>query len=137
MAEVKDLTLADFRTKRPRRIEPVYVPDLGGTAYLQSLYGDELEKWEESRIEKRGANVKLNAENTRASLLALALVSADGRPLGFSEEDVKALGGQDARPLNQLFGVACTMNGLTKDDLDALNRPTASGTTPGGSSGIA
>lgn len=132
--DMKDLTLDDFRTVRPRTIRTVPVARLNGTAYLQSLRGNELERWEDSRMEKRGANVKLNAENTRASLLALCLVSKDGRPLGFKEEDVKALGEQDAGVLNLLFGVACEMNGLTPNDLEALNRPNSE-TTPDGSSG--
>lgn len=129
----RDLTLDDFRKVPPRTIRKVHVPALGGYAYLQSLRGHELEAWEETRIIGRGVNAKLNAENTRASLLVRVLVSADGRPLGFTEEDVKELGEQDALTLNQLFAVAQEMNGLTKDDLEALNRPLP--TTPAASSG--
>lgn len=131
---MKDLTLDDFRKVQPRKIRKVSVPDLGGYAYLQSLRGNELEQWEESRMDNRGRNVKLNTENTRATLLALALVSADGRALGFTEADVKALGEQSALALNQLFAVACEMNGLTPSDLEALNRP-PSDKTPADSSG--
>jgi len=132
---MKDLTLDDFRKVPPRQIRKVAVSSLGGNAYLQSLRGDELEQWEETRMERRGGNVKLNVENTRASLLALVLVSADGRPLGFTEDDVKALGKQDALALNQMFAIAQEMNGLTKDDLEALNRPLPA--TPAASSGSA
>lgn len=132
---MKDLTLDDFRKVPPRQIRKVHVPALGGYAYLQSLRGHELERWEESRMERRGGNVKLNVENTRASLLALVLVSADGRPLGFAEDDIKALGEQDALSLNQLFAVAQEMNGLTKDDLEALNSPKNSATALAASSG--
>lgn len=131
---MKDLTLDDFRKQRPRTIRKVFVAALDGYAYLQSLRGHELETWEESRIERRGGNLKLNAENTRASLLVLVLVSADGRPL-CSEEDIKALGELDAAALNQLFAIAQEMNGLTKDDLEALNNPKNSATAPAASSG--
>jgi hypothetical protein len=132
----RDLTLDDFRKKRPRTLRSVYLPGLGGTAYLQSLYGDELERWEDSRISQRGSSVKVNAENTRASLLVLALVSADGRPLGFTEEDIQAIGQQSALDLNLLYDAACEMNGLRPSDLEALNRPPLP-TTPAVSSGSA
>lgn len=133
---MKELTLDDLRKRPARRIQKVLIPDLGGYLHLRSLYGDELEGWEESRIERKGANARVNAENTRASLLVLVLCSADGRALDFTEEDVKALAGQDGRALNQLFEVACEMNGLRQSDLEALNRPN-SVTTPAVSSGSA
>lgn len=132
----RDLTLHDFINPKPRTIRKVYVESLGGYAYLRSLRVSEKETWEAARIDQRGANVKVNYENTRASLLAVVLCSADGRLLGFSDDDVKRLGEQDALAIELLYSVACEMNGLNKADVEELSRPN-SATVPAVASGAA
>lgn len=132
----RDLTLDDFRRPQPRRVRKLFVPALGGCAYLRSLRVSEKEKWEAARLDQRGANVKVNVEGTRASLLALTLCTATGDLLGFTEEDVTALSEQDCGAVEQLYEAACEMNNLNRADVEALNRPN-SATTPVAVSGAA
>lgn len=131
---MKDLTKADYLKPAERRIRKVQVPGLGGYAYLRSLTVSEKERWEEGRIEQKGASVRFNAEGTRASLLALTLCSSDGRLLGFTDEEVKALDAQDSLAVEQLYQAACDDNGLNRSDIEALNRPN-SVTVPASSAG--
>jgi len=132
---VKDLTLDDLKRPLPRRVEKVPLPELGGNAYLRSLRARELEEWEQSRAAANGPDAASNAEGVRLSLLALTLVDAAGTPLSPSEADLKALGEQDALPINLLAEKACAMNGLRQSDVEALARKNSARTRADSSGG--
>lgn len=132
----QDLTLDDYLRPKPRTIRKLYVPALGGNAYLRSLKISEKEKWEAARLDQRGMSVKVNVEGTRASLLALTLCTPTGDLLGFTEDNVRALAEQDCGAVEQLYEASCEMNNLNRADVEALNRPN-SVTTPAAASGAA
>jgi hypothetical protein len=99
-------------------IEPVFVPEWGGTVYVRNLNGKGRDAFEGSRIRiKENNKVEMVHDNTRARLLALTVCDEAGT-LVFSEEDIEALGEKNAATLDKLFDVAQRLSGLRPQDLE-------------------
>lgn len=99
--------------------EDVYVPQWGGTVRVQGLTAADRDAFEQSMIEGRGKNQRMNLVNFRARLVALTVVDGDGKRL-FTDEDVKALGAKSAGALDTIFTVAQKLSGLGDDDVEEL-----------------
>ncbi|MGC5009746.1 hypothetical protein ACLQ2R_03170 [Streptosporangium sp. DT93] len=100
-----------------RRVEPVAVPEWGGTVRVRSLTGRERDKFEASLLDKQG-----NARRTldaRAKLAQLCIVDERGQLL-FGEDDIRALSNKSAAALNRVFEKAQQLAGLTEEDLEEL-----------------
>jgi len=99
--------------------ELVEVPEWGGALYVRALTGAERDAFEQSIVETRGKNTRMNLRNIRARLVALTVIDEDGNRL-FSDDDVEALGRKSAAALNRVFEVAQRLSGLRPEDVEEL-----------------
>src|SRR5690606_20312294 len=82
--------------------EDVEVPEWGGVVRVRGLTGAERGAFEQSIVDARGKGARMNLQNVRARLVALAVVDESGNRL-FSDADVEALGRKSGRALNRVF----------------------------------
>lgn len=99
--------------------ETVQVPEWGGEVRVRTMRGDERDDFEADVFETRGDKVQTNRKNFRAKLLARTIVD-DKNERMFSDADIKDLGRKSAKALDRIFAVAQRLNGLSKEDEDAL-----------------
>lgn len=90
-------------------VEPVPVPEWGGTVYVREMTGAERDAWESTMIQSR--------ENARAVTLVRCIVNEAGERL-FRDEDAEALGAKSGRILARIADVARRLNKLGGDDLE-------------------
>ena len=99
--------------------ERVAVPEWGGELLVRGLTGAERDAFEQSIVETRGKNTRMNLRNIRAKLVALCCVDEQGNRL-FSDEDAELLGRKSAAALNRVFEVAQRLSGLRPEDVEEL-----------------
>ncbi len=102
-----------------RQFDEVDCPEWGGAVRLRSISGRQRDEYEQSMIEQRGNDRKMNLRNARAKLVVLCAVDEAGNPL-FTSEDLRRLSSKNAKPLDRLFSAAQKLCGLTEDDLKDL-----------------
>jgi hypothetical protein len=101
--------------------EIVEVPEWGGSVKIRTMTGTERDRFESSvSNDSRGKNKRINLENIRARLVALAMVDDDGERL-FRDDQVKELGKKSAAALDRVFAVAQRLNGLSGTDVEELS----------------
>lgn len=105
-------------------IEPVDVPELGGTVYVRGMSGVERDGWETSLVVGRGKKQRINTENVRARLLVRVLCNDKGELL-FAPSDATALGGLRVDVLTKLYEVAQRLSGVSDEDIDELGNASA------------
>lgn len=99
--------------------ERVYIPEWNGEVLVRGLTAAERDAFEQSIVETRGKNTRMNLRNIRAKLVALCVVDEQGNRL-FSDEDAELLGKKSAAALNRIFEVAQRLSGLTPADVEEL-----------------
>jgi hypothetical protein len=102
-----------------RQYETVECPEWGGEVRLRSISGRQRDQYEQSLVEQRGNDRKLNMLNARAKLIVLCAVDEAGQPL-FTAEDVRRLGAKNARPLDRLFDACQNLAGLTEEAMQEM-----------------
>lgn len=104
-------------------IEPLEVPEWGGTVHLRSMTAGERDRFEALVTGPAGgeAGTPTRLENIRAHLAALTLCDPAGQPL-FTPEDVAALAGKSAAAMDRVFEAASRLNGLTPKDVQELGK---------------
>jgi hypothetical protein len=95
--------------------EKVEVPEWGGEVYVRTMTGAERDAFE-----KQWAGGKV-PDNVRAGLVAKTVVDESGTRL-FKDSDVTNLGAKSALVLDRLFDVAQKLNGLSKRDVEVLEK---------------
>jgi len=98
---------------------PVEVPEWGVKVYLRTLTGAERDAFEGGLMKGKGKNRAPDLANLRARLVALCAVDADGKRI-FADDDIHALGGKAAAPLDRLFSAAQELNSLSDKDVEEL-----------------
>ena len=99
--------------------EQVHIPEWGGDVLVRALTGAERDRFEQSIVEQRGKNTRMNLQNIRAKLVALTVVDEQGNRI-FKDEDVKWLGNKSAAALDRIFEVAQRLSGLRDEDVEEL-----------------
>lgn len=99
--------------------ERVFVEEWGGEVIVRGLTGAERDRFEQSIVETRGKNTRVNLHNIRAKLVALCCVDEDGNRI-FRDEDAELLGRKSAVALNKVFEVAQRLSGLRPEDVEEL-----------------
>ena len=102
-----------------REYDVVECPEWGGEVRLSSITGRARDEYEQSLIEQRGNDRRMNLRNARAKLIVLTAVDENGNKL-FTAEDLNALGRKSAKPLDRLFTAAQRLTGLSNDDVTRL-----------------
>lgn len=100
-------------------VEEVEVSEWGGVVRVRGLTGAERDAFEQSIVEQRGKNTRMNLRNIRAKLVALTVVDENGNRI-FSDEDAEALGKKSAAALDRIFAVAQRLSGLRPEDVEEL-----------------
>jgi hypothetical protein len=111
------LTRDEILAAKDHKIEPIEVPEWGGSGFVKSLSGTDRDRLESAGIvwEKRpNGTIAIGgykAEGTRARLVAASFCDADGNLL-FAPADIEALGAKDSAPLNRIADVATRLSGM-------------------------
>ncbi len=100
-------------------VEEVYVEEWQAWVRVRGLTGAERDQFEQSIVETRGKDTRVNLRNIRAKLVTLCVVDEEGKRL-FKDEDVELLGRKSAVALNRIFEVAQRLSGLRPEDVEEL-----------------
>ncbi len=119
MAERQFLSRDEILGINDLPVEEVYVDEWKTWVRVRALTGAERDAFEQSIVETRGKNTRLNLRNIRAKLVALCCVDENGNRL-FKDEDAEALGRKSAAALNRVFEVAQRLSGLRPEDVEEL-----------------
>lgn len=103
-----------------RDYDEVDCPEWGGSVRIRSITGAERDAYEQSLIQQRGSNRQVNMRNARAKLIVLCAVDEAGNKLFAGEDDVRALGRKNAKPLDRVWDACRKIAGLSEDDVDKL-----------------
>lgn len=107
------LEVADLKT------EVVSVPEWGGDVIVAAMTGEARDAWEQSLVVAENGAARANMENIRARLVIATAVDEHGNRL-FTEKDAPMLGRKSSAALERVCKVAQRLNGLTRDDVEAL-----------------
>jgi len=103
------------------KTETVAVPEWDGEVLLRELRGRERDAFEEGSLDSK-RNVTMT--NMRARLVAMSAIDEEGERL-FTAKEANELGDKSATALNRLFEVCCRLSGITSDDVDKLEKNSA------------
>jgi hypothetical protein len=109
---------------KPREVEPLEVPALGGIVYVRAMTGTERDAWERSLVAQRGKKFVPQTENVRARLLVRCLCDEQGVLL-FALGDADELGKLAASILAPLYEAAQRLNGVSDADVEELGKDSA------------
>lgn len=99
-------------------VEPVEVPEWGGTVHVRTLTGIERDAFEASTVRvRKDGKTEPNMTNLRGRLVALVLCDASGKRL-FSDDDAPELGRRSAAALERILKVARRLNGMDETSLE-------------------
>lgn len=101
------------------QVEDVAVPEWGGTVRIKGLTGTERDQYEAWIISGKGKNRNINLRNSRAKLVMMAVVDADGKRV-FDEADIIRLGAKSALGLQRVFDKAAALSGLDEETLEKI-----------------
>jgi len=104
-----------------KKIE-VKVPEWGGSVFVKTLTATERDRFESAIYHHK---TKIKIANVRARLAALAVIDEKGVRL-FTPDDIVALGKKSATALDRVFQAACKLNKMTPDDVEELEKNSAS-----------
>jgi len=110
--------------------EAVAVPEWGFAEglFIKTLSAKDRDLWETSMVSidaKRREVRRVNLGNMRARLVVLTLVDAEGKRI-FADSDVDQLGEKSAAVIGRLFDVAQRVNGLSEEEVKALEKNSVS-----------
>ena len=108
-----------------RAYDEVDCPEWGGAVRLRSITGGQRDSYEQSCIDQRGKDRKLNMRHARTKLIVLCAVDEHDARL-FSDQDINALSKKNAKPIDRLFESCQKLCGLSDDDVDKLTEDFAS-----------
>ena len=100
---------------------PPDMPAHEAYVFVRTLEGDERDAFEELIEARKQPNGKRNLRGIRATITAWACVDDAGKRI-FTEQDADWLGKKSSLALERIFKVACELNGLTKKDVDELEK---------------
>lgn len=116
------ITRADILAANDRTIEPLEVPEWGGTLYLRSLtVGERFTFLDLIRKNDWGDTSKADLAAMQAHLIALCVCDKSGVAL-FTIEDVQALKNKDCLVIDRLFARAQVIAGLIMPDAEATKK---------------
>lgn len=123
----KFLNRDDILSTEDMRHKDVYVEEWGGWVRIRAITGKERDMYEQSLVEGRGRNQRMNMQNARAKLVALSAVDPETGKWVFKTKDIEELGKKNSRPLDTLFDVAMELSGLRQQDIEELTKNLSEG----------
>jgi hypothetical protein len=108
-----------------RPIEKVPVPEWGGMLVpIRGLTSKQRDEFEKSYVMKTKKGLEVDdrgLSNVRARLVSLCAMDETGN-LMFNADEADVLGAKSASALNRLYDVARRLSGLTKEDVEELEK---------------
>lgn len=105
-----------------QKFEDVVVPEWNGeTVRIKCMTGLERDEYESLLYDFSDAGVKMKRDNYRAKLLVFTIVD-EGMNRLFGVKDIDDLSKKSAKAIDRLFTVAQKLNGLTKDEIDKIEK---------------
>lgn len=96
------------------KVEPIEIPEWGGTYYVKVMSGTERDQFEESYAEQ-----KMKAFRVR--FLVVALCDEKGERV-FGDDDAAELGKKSSVVINRVFEVAWKVNAFTTEAVEELGK---------------
>lgn len=113
---IKDKALA---RRGQRQLQKVEMPDWGEPVYIKGMSAAEKDDFEAAQVSLNAKGKALH--NFRARLVVATACDEQGNRV-FSDEDVDALGELPAKDVAKLFDVATKLNGMSKEDVEDLEK---------------
>lgn len=104
------------------KTETVEVPEWGGSVLVKGMTGKMRDEFEQEIV--KGKKVKMS--NIRAKLCQVSIVDESGE-LMFNTSDIVKLGGKSASALDRVFEIASRLSGISKDDVEELEKNSGKG----------
>ncbi len=117
------LSKQQLKAAQSRQLEKVPLPELATAdnpepyVLIRSLTAGEKDRWEESRLRRRGKSRELNYRYFRASLCALCIVDEDGRPY-YSDDEIRELDEMRGSVVDRIYLRAKRLAGVDAEDED-------------------
>lgn len=106
------LTADEIRKAQDIQIEPLEIPEWGGTVYTRTISGTGRDELERAIAEKTpGGKSRVSQVNLRARVAVRVLCDSTGNLL-FKPEDAEELGKKSGKALERIFDRACLQSGL-------------------------
>lgn len=112
------LTRDEIAGARDLGLERVHVPEWGGDVFVRGMTGAERDVFLSGVIDGQGRVV---LANLTAKLITATLVDESGERL-FTEAEVELLAGKSAAALHRLFTVASRLSGISREDVEGLEK---------------
>jgi hypothetical protein len=105
------------------KMEPHDCPEWGGTVMVRALSGTDRDKYETElrREDPVTGKLTLDTYNMRVRLAALGICDEQGQRL-FGDDEVAALGKKSAAPINRIAERVSQMSGISKADVEELEK---------------
>ncbi len=104
------------------KTETIDMPEWGGKVIVMGMTGKQRDDFEKEIVKGK----KTNMSNIRARLCQVSLVDGAGILL-FNSNDIVKLGGKSAAALDRCFAVASRLSGISKDDVEDLEKNSGKG----------
>lgn len=112
----KILTRDDILKAEDRKIQPLHIPEWGGTIYLREWSAKDMDTFEKSQQKADEHNSK-----KRALLAALSVCDAEGNKM-FSVDDIEQLGEKSTDALDRVLLAVVLMNGWDQESQEELEK---------------
>ena len=100
-------------------IERLEIPEWKGHIFIKSMTGNQRDEWETHIVRSRDAAHR--AVLLRGRLACISACHEDGKPL-FTMAQITEVGKKNARALNRIFDASTKLNGLTKEEIESLEK---------------
>jgi hypothetical protein len=127
----KVLTRDEIAGAQDLGLERVHMPEWGGDVLVRGMTGAERDTFLAGVIDGKGGVI---LQNLTAKLITATLVDETGNRL-FTEAEVQTLAGKSAAALTRIFGVASRLSGISRDDVEGLEKNSEGGRSDGSGSG--
>lgn len=102
-------------------LQPVEVPEWGGTVYIQPLSGSERAEWESYVVSMTHKGKPMPGANLREVVLVKAIRDENGERM-FTDEDIPALARKHGGVIDRLFDIASKSSGLDQKDIEVAEK---------------
>lgn len=104
------------------KTEIIEVPEWGGSVIIKAMTGKLRDEFEQDIVSGK----KIKMSNIRAKLCQVSIVDGNGDLL-FNTSDIVKLGGKSAAALDRCFSIASRLSGISKDDVEDLEKNSGKG----------
>ena len=112
------LSTDDILNCNDSTIDPIDIPEWGGSAFIRTMTGTERDSWEMYASKQME---KVNGVNIRAKLACISLCDEAGKRM-FGDGQIDALAKKSAKALNRVYEASLQLNKLSDDDIEQLEK---------------